>query len=117
MNPVKELRSLPSKVQALRAGLEDLIKNLPQNQDATPVGSGSAFTVKLSDLSKDKILSPVYYDFKAQHKLFLNVIQLTPIDKLDTKMKGILDTGYIAGVKINPQVLEAVRQIWLSEPN
>jgi len=115
MNPVKELQSLPEKVQRLRAGLEDLIKNLPQNNNISPAGSGSAFTVKLSDLSKDLVFSPQYYDFKAQHKMFLKVIRLTPIDKLDTRMKNILDKGVIDGYRINHQVLEAVRQIWCPE--
>ena len=113
MNPKKKLDSIKEKVQALRAGLEVLIKNVPQNQNITPAGAG--FVMSSRHLSRDLNFSPAYYDFKEQHKMLLKVIRLTPIDKLDERIKTILSKRNIEGQVLHPEVIKGVRRIWLQE--
>lgn len=112
MNSLEELRSLPSKVQVLRDEIKDLIKNLPQNPDITPAGSG--FTMSIRKLSPDMNLSPYYYDFKFQYEEIIKVIDNTQIENLDERVKRMLVTGKINNdYRLHSQVLETLRRIWL----
>jgi hypothetical protein len=118
---IKELRSLPEKTKALRDELEALFKNLPLNQKAAPAGK-NCFTMKLSDLSPSGNLSPSHYDFKVQHTALSQIIHLSPLDTLDKKFRDIIKTGKITRsyndvLILHPEVVDKIKEIWLSDSN
>ena len=117
MNAAKELRDLPARVQRIRDGIEDLFKNLPANQAATPLG-GSCFSMKMSALKGGLNLSPSFYDFDYQHEALNKFIQNSTIDILERRINGICETGLVNDVKLHPEVLKFIRDCWgyIQEP-
>lgn len=109
-DPLQTIRELLKKIDGMKRKVQDLIKNLPQNLDIKPAGKG--FTMSLSNLSEERVLSPEFYDFKHQYEMINKIIEGTPAPSLEIKIKTILKEGRILNYKLHPDVIESIKIIW-----
>lgn len=110
LDPVMTIRELLKKIDWMKEKVQDLIKDLPQNPNIKPAGKG--FTMSSSNLSKERVLSPEYYDYKHQYEMINKIIEGTPAPTLDHRIKTILKEGRILNYKLHPDVIESIRIIW-----
>lgn len=105
------------KVNKLKADLKALISGLPENPDITPLG-GTCYSVSSSALNQHDNWSPSYYRFQSQYKTIIDeVIEKTPLERLETRMDEILKSGTVykknqGTIKLHPEVIKHLRQAW-----
>lgn len=133
-NLEKQIKEQVGAVVLLKAKLKDRILSIPDNPEITRL-EGGAFTISSSEIFKNKsknptnIMSPDYFDFKAQYNFLCEIIDKSRLESLFTNLEQIVKTGTIkreiySGTtwstksgytyKFHPDVLKAL-EIILSE--
>lgn len=126
----KDIETIEKQVADIKLKYILELKNIKQNPDINSLRN-NCFSIKFSDLSKDLVLSPSYYDFNRQKDILIAaVIQLdlkhlknyftyiiekgslpisTPIKEKGTG-KVLYEGGY--NFRINPLVIEEIKRIF-----
>jgi len=112
------IKDLAERVKQVKQSISNQINELPQNENIQMVnGSVNAFTMKFSELSKDKVFSPHYYDFRHQYKMIVELLENTPIEKFEDKFNNIIESGKVVYQKntyaLNPKVIDYLKTIKL----
>ena len=104
--------------ESIRSKLISEIMLFPDNPDIKRMSS-NCFTINSSNLSNSVILSPFYYDFKAQHEVLITLVNNLDyyklVDMCEKMEKGFFKTpacvlknhhGIADRIMLNPQVVE-----------
>ena len=81
-----------------------------QNPALTPIGE-RCFTLKLSDLSKDLILSPQYYDFNWQYDLLINKLTTKGVEYFVSFIEKVVKEQKCDGYRLHPEVIKSLEEI------
>ena len=81
-----------------------------QNPALNRVGS-CCYTIKVSDLSEDLILSPQYYDFEWQFDLLLNKLQQKGVEYFVPFVKKVVAEKKCDGYRLHPEVVRSLEEI------
>ncbi len=107
------------QIKALKRALYVAISGLPDNPKIKRLGSG-CFTIMSSDISRDRIWSPEYYDFRLQYEEIIKLIDKTPIEKIDKVFEDIFKTGFLYNTGndrsrryiLHPEVIEHLKGLF-----
>ena len=81
-----------------------------QNPKLKPLGS-NCFTIKLSDLSEDLILSPQYYDFNWQFHLLINKLKSKGVEYFIPFVEKVVKDKKCDGYRLHPEVIKSLEEI------
>jgi len=113
------IEEMTNEINRLKQEINDLILNLPDNPKITRLNH-SCFTINSSDLSKDLVLSPLYYDFKNQYQKIVDIINETEIHEVVKQLEKLLTPNQSGSYwikykgiryRFNPKVIENIKSI------
>ena len=103
---------------AFKQKLKDLICNLPDNPNITRISETKAFTISMSTMvaSGSLIMSPFYYDFKAQYKAISETVDRVEVMNIYSTMERIIKEGKIKvqnhSETLHPDVVKQLKNIF-----
>lgn len=93
---------------------EILLNEIPESNHIKRLNQ-NCFLINLSDLSKDKILDPKFYDYKYQMDLCISVLTKTPISEFISTIKKMIKDGFIVYAhkeqKLHPVIIKYLKTI------
>ena len=81
-----------------------------QNPALKPLGT-NCFTIKFSELSQDRVLSPQYYDFIWQYDAVIEKLRKQSITAFKNTLVSIIDTGKLDGRRFHPDVIKNLKEL------
>lgn len=84
-----------------------------QNPSLNPIGDGSVcYTIKFSDLSPDKVLSPQFYNWEWQFDSIIKKMKAqTSLTTLRNVLERIVETGKLDGDRLHPEVIDVLKRV------
>ncbi len=87
-----EITTLNKKIEAIKAGIMEHMRNLPDNPKIRRLeGNKHCYVIRSKDLAKR--WSPEFYDFSYQYKIIVDVLERSK--DFFGRLREILDTGVI----------------------
>ena len=103
--------SIETLIQECKNSIETTIKdNSIKNDKLKPIGE-CCFTISFSDLSKDCVLSPKYYDFSWQFDLIIKKLRKQGIEAFMNTVQKIIETGKCDGERFHPDVIAVLKEL------
>ena len=96
--------------QAKEKALNVINSKKQQNPALNRIGS-HCYTLKLSDLSEDLILSPQYYDFEWQYDLLMNKLQMKGVEYFIPFVTKVVAEKKCDGYRLHPEVIKSLEEI------
>lgn len=114
----QEIKTLSDKARSIRIELRKAVLSLPDNTEIQRIDE-KCYTINSSIImkSKNKVLSPSYYDFKYQYRELLKALELVDVSKYIDVLTNCIDTGHIRHgepknwVVLHPEVIKQIKQI------
>ena len=84
-----------------------------QNPALKPIGDGSVcYTLKFSDLSADRVLSPLFYNWEWQFDGIIKKMKAqTSLTTLRNVLERMVETGKLDGDRLHPEVLNVLKGV------
>ena len=84
-----------------------------QNPALKPLGDGkTCYTIKLSDLSSDRVLSPQFYNWEWQFDAIIKKMKAqTSLTTLRNVLERVVETGKLDGDRLHPEVLNVLKGV------
>ena len=95
---------------AKREALSTIEASEKQNPKINKIGK-CIFSIKLSNLSEDLVLSPHYYDFKWQFDLIIKNLKRKSIESFVPFLKLVVEKGKCNGERLHPDVLKILSDL------
>lgn len=101
---VGRLSSFEEELKAeLRKQICGLIEEVPKKP--------RCFTVRVKDLSPDRVLCPSYYDSAYQFKIVLEKLEKQNLYTFLNTIKNVISTGKLDGERVHPSTIQKLESI------
>jgi AAA15 family ATPase/GTPase len=109
MTLTKTLEEIEQIIQQYKEKALSLVESRrEQNPSLKPIGS-NCYTIRLSELSEDLVLSPQYYDFLWQYDALLKKLREQSLESFKKTIETVIQTGKLNGQRFHPDVIAVLK--------